>query len=259
MKRCVSLLFLLFLTTLFVSPFTSAYQDIRYYTETTVDAFVNAVEPFLQAILGGNDWTSKYLFEKLLIYFILVALVFFSLKNIPAFRDSGSKVTGFISFLIPLIGVRYIEPAWIEAILLQYQILAIALAGILPFIIYFFFLHEGVGKENDVIRKVGWVFFIVIYFGLWTTAPSSSYADIYFWTMVASLILLFMDNTIHRALIMQDMKRAGRTQIALYIGDLRDKIRVIRGSGLPPNQIDSEVRGLENQIRKAIKQMGRIP
>lgn len=260
MKRGTSLLFLLLLTILFAFPLTSAYQDIRYYTETTVDTFVDAVEPFLQAIFGGNDWTGQYLFEKFLIYFVLVALIYFSLKNIPAFRDSNSKITGFISFIIPIIAIRYIEPAWIEAILFQYQILAIALAGILPFVIYFFFLHEGIGKDHDVIRKIGWIFFIVIYFGLWTTASASTYADIYFWTMLASLIFLFFDGSIHRALIMQEMKRAGKNSIALYISDLDQKINQIRSStSLTPSQINSAIKPLEKQRQRAIKQMGRIP
>ncbi|MEK6825563.1 MAG: hypothetical protein AABY00_02130 [Nanoarchaeota archaeon] len=261
MKRGIisvySLVILLGISFIFFLSFASAYTDIRGYTQRTIDTLVDMTEPVLKALFGGTAWNSTYLFEKLLFFIILVALVYISLKPFPMLGESPAT-RKVIAIIVPLIAIRFLDVGWLEAILLQYQVLAIALAGILPFIIYFFFLHQ-VGEDYSPIRKIGWIFFIAVYFGLWSTAPENSYADIYFWTMIAALIFLFFDGTIHRYLVMQEMKRAGKTHVMLYIGELRQKINTIRGSGLPQNQIDSAIKPLEKQLQNAIKQMGRIP
>ncbi len=236
----------------------SAYTDIRGYVQQSIDAFVGIVEPILQTLFGGSNWNSAYLFEKLLIYLILVPLVFLSLKNIPAF-DSQRGVLKLIAFIVPLIGVRYLDYAWIESILFQYQILAIALAGFLPFVLFFFFIHN-IGADHDIVRKIGWIFFIGVYFGLWSTAPEGTYTDIYFWTMVAAVVFLLFDNTIQRYFIRQEMHRTGHATVLEHLAQLMTRRDVIASTrGLTQREMQIALAPIEKQIRQTRKQIGRIP
>ncbi len=253
----------LFITLLFCSLFilsislVSAYTDIRGYVQKGVDAFVGIVEPILQAIFGGTSWDSAMLFEKLLLFILLVSLVYIALESIPAL--SGSKgIIKIIALIVPLIGVRYLDHNWITAIIFQYQLLAIALAGILPFILYFFFLQK-IGEEFGLIRKIGWIFFIAVYFGLWSTAPENSYSEIYFWTMVGALVVLLFDNSIQSYLVRQDIARAGKNSIIEHIAALDERINKIRSmTSIPIADINKAVKPLEKDRDKAIKQMSRI-
>jgi hypothetical protein len=45
------------------------------------------------------------------------------------------------------------------------------------------------------LRKIAWIFFIGIYLGLWQSSSQVN-STIYMWTLVASLICLFMDSKI---------------------------------------------------------------
>jgi hypothetical protein len=112
----------------------------------------------------------------------------------------------------------------LTAILTQYQILSIALTSILPFLIYFFFIYN-VGQDYDWIRKSGWLLFIFIYFGLWTTTGVQDYSVIYFWTMVASIGCFLFDNTIMRRYRALTLLKKDRYSYNNAIGEINRTIR----------------------------------
>ncbi|MAG37819.1 hypothetical protein CMI45_00320 [Candidatus Pacearchaeota archaeon] len=204
--------------------FVSAYYfpQVRDISQGVVDTYIDVFEPVLQALLGGEEYYGLLLFEKLLIFIILLALIYVILGKVPVFEDQTS-IKWIIAVIVPLLGVRFMSFEWVNTILIQYQVLGIALASILPFMIYFFFLHN-VGADSPTIRKMGWILFIVVYLGLWISAETESYGAVYFWTGVASLIFLFFDGTIHRYYIQEEMRRSGNTTKAQQIAAIRRDI-----------------------------------
>jgi len=240
----------------FFGSFVSAYYlpPVRQVVELTMRSFVDIFEPILQTFIGG-DIESSLLFEKLLIFIILLCLVYVSIGFVPLFEDYkwGRWV---VAIIVPLMGVRFLDTGWVLAIIIQYKVLAIALTGILPFVIYFFFLHN-VSEESSVIRKIGWVFFIIIYLGLWATVENESYSSIYFWTMVASLLFMLFDGTIHRIYVNQEMKKAGSTDKWQHIAKLRRDISETNSdmrSGHIPERIGKRIiKKKERQIEWLLK------
>jgi hypothetical protein len=223
----------------------------RDFMERGIDFFTNLFWPILYVLFGGSTWSGEFLFEKLLIFIMLVALIFVILsKSVPIFKDDeNKKVKWIIAVIIPLIAIRYIEPQWLNGILLQNAVLAIALTTLLPFIIYFFFLVEGVGKDSHTVRMVGWIIFIVIYFGIWSTSDLEI-ANYYIWIMVLAIACLVFDGTIQSYFHKQELKKANAASAAEILADLHRRYELMRNSNVPPRQKDLNLKALEKDIRK---------
>ncbi|MBX4212295.1 hypothetical protein KW787_02465 [Candidatus Pacearchaeota archaeon] len=255
MKRGVYIGILVFVTLLSVS-FASAYVgsgSFRYAVENIIQAWVDILEPILQALLGGTVWTGYLLFEKLLIFILLVGMVQLALLNAPVFKEQKA-IRWIVSIIVPLIGVRYLDYDWIHTIINQYQVLAIVLTAILPFVIYFFFLY-AIAEDRASVRKIGWIFFIVVYFGLWATETVSAHEEIYLWTMLIALVFLFFDGTIHKYYLHQRMKEADAHTVGMYIAQLRNQIQDVQRAGLPPAQEKKLTDPLYKKIRDAQKHL----
>lgn len=219
--------------------------NIRQGSEQLISFFVDWAGPFLQALLGGNDYTGMLLFEKFLIFILLLSIVYLALKKIDLFNEQP-KILWIISIIIPIFAVRYMNFLWINTLLLEYQVLGIALLGLLPFIIYLFFLHSV--SENSTVRKIGWIFFLVIYFGLWTTSEAESYGSVYFWTMLIALVFLLLDGTIHRAFDRQKWKEADKEGVVRALGHIGQELeRLDNAPGIPDNVRERERKKLEKR------------
>lgn len=229
------------LTTLLLN-LASAYffLDLRQGSQDVINLATDFAEPFLSAIFGGYGY-SYLLFEKFLIFIILIAIVYFAISRFPAFEEKKGVIR-IISIVVPLLGVRFLDAAWLNTILIQYQVLGIALAGILPFLIYLLFLHNV--SDSPIIRKIGWIFFIVIYFGLWSTSESGVYGQVYVWTMLIALVFLLLDGTIHRWWMKQQLEASGASDKWEHIAQLRKDIRETReamGSHDMPDRIGNKI------------------
>lgn len=211
-------------------PFASAYYfpSLRFASENAIQSIIDFFEPFLRALFGGQySWGPDLLFERLLLFVLLVGVIYLSLGRIPIFSDEHKRIRFLVAFLVPLIGVRFLDYAWLVSIITSYQVLAIALTAIFPFIIYFFFLYNAAGDYPGV-RKIGWILFIIVYFGLWTTTTVSSHSSIYFWTMLTALIFLFFDGTIYGYYAKQKMKAAGNLAKWEHLYKIRQDIDSIK-------------------------------
>ena len=223
-KIGLSLLVLL-ISNLFLIGFISAYGgfggiDLRSGSEQVINGAVDFAEPFLQALLGGDSWSGYFLFEKLVLFLILASIVYLSISKIKPFKDNNA-IIWIITLAIPLLGVRWMDYAWLNSIMLQYQVLGIVITSILPFIIYFLFLE---GLDYGSIRKIGWILFVIIYYGLWSTTSDNTYGQYYLWTLFAGIILLFFDGTIHRYYIWEKLKVSGKNSVEQAATAIRRKM-----------------------------------
>lgn len=191
-KLLITSIFGILLSFFMLSSVSAYYSSAN----TILDSVVNAWEPVLRAILGGDDWSGMFLFEKLLLLIILICLVYISIGTIPIFNNQKG-VKWIISIVVPLIGVRYMNYEWIAAVILQYQALAIILTTILPFALFVFFLYN-LGWDSSTLRRIGWSLFIVVYFGLWSTTQLAANATMYLWTIAVAIVCFIFDKKIQK-------------------------------------------------------------
>ena len=203
-----------------------------YGTEQIIDSVVQNLEPIFRALLGGYDWSGYLLFEKILLFILISIIIGIVLQKLPVFENIKSKkILRLISVIIGIIAVRNLNYILIGTILVQYQVLFIAIAGILPFIIYWYFV-----KEFDLwVHKVAWVFYAVIYFGLWATTDLETYSEVYLWGALAYLIYAFVfDKMVMRWLAKREVKMGDSAKRDQLVGILKKEIREIQdliGSG----------------------------
>lgn len=207
------------------------FPTARTFVQDIFDSYVQTFEPILAALFGGFGWSGLYLFERFLLFILLVSVIYVVSGRVPVFENNRA-VRWVIAIVVPLIGMRFLDFEQLSTILLSYKITAIALSAVLPLIAFFFFVH-AVGKEYPHVRKILWVLFLGVYLGLWSTAMSDEASVIYFWTGAVALLFLLFDGRIQKALEWQEQRRAHRYWKADIVARLREDIRLLHGSGLP--------------------------
>lgn len=250
MKRVIAYCFLLLFSLVYLS-FVSAAPDAREISGSIAKAFVDNGEPLLQALFG-HQWSGQLLFERFLLTLVLVVLIYLILGKIPLFEGDGQqRIRLCIALIVPLIGMRYLDYAWLAAVMQQYALLAIFLLALFPFLLYFYFLYEIAG-DHGIIRKLGWLLFIALYAGLWSTAPIDR-ADIYLWTTVLALVCLLGDNIIFRRYELRKLMKADRRFKGREIARLRDEIHEIEGQITRASIDEREGRKMINDLLKHIQ------
>ncbi|MBI3334768.1 hypothetical protein HYZ97_04750 [Candidatus Pacearchaeota archaeon] len=201
---------------------------VRQGVESVIRALIDIFEPILQVLLGGQvGWTGLYLFEKLLLLVILVCVVYLVLGRVPLFDDPTRKgIRWIIAILMPLMGIRFVDEAWLNAVFVQYQALAVVLGVVLPMILFFFFLYS-MGADYPIIRKVGWIMFIGIYTGLWSTVGTQGTSNVFFWAVIAALIFLIFDTKIYMYYQYQTLIRHDKQAKHREIGRINMEIQEI--------------------------------
>lgn len=207
------------------------FPDTRYVAEGMIDFYVDFFEPILSALFGGFGWTGFYLFERFLIFVILVSLLSVILKKVPTISEN-KWVMRIISIIVPLIGIRFMNFETVEALIFQYEWLAIGLTAILPMLLFFFFVYN-IG-DHPFLRKGLWLFMLAIYLGLWSTVDSVLSGQIYFWTVVAIVLCVMFDNLIYRYFYFNKIKENNSYWKAGVVARIQgDLDRLIRDYHMP--------------------------
>jgi len=252
-RKVVGILFACFILNICLVNLVSAYGtiDLRQGSEQAIEWIADFSSPFIQVVLGGEDNSGLLLFERFLLFIILLSLVFVSLKNISLFEDQPA-VLWVVSIIVPILSVRFMNFDWINFILTQYEVLGIVLAGILPFIIYLVFLHYL--SDSSVVRRIGWAFFILVYFGLWSTS-AVGYQEIYFWVMLVALAFLLFDEIIHKIFESQKYKDAQRSAIYRRIAEIDKDLSTIEKSAIDPRRKNKEILRLMRERKNMAKKL----
>ena len=243
---------------LFASNLVSAYYfpSMRFASQDLVQTVVDLFQPILVALFGAYSYS--YVFEVFLIFLILAGVVYIAAGRIPMFKDKDQKaVRWIITIVVPLLGVRFIDFALLIAIFQSYQLLAIVLTSVLPFILYFYFLYEAAG-DYGIIRKLGWALWIAVYFGLYSSAYINDMTSaVYFWTMVVGLSCLAFDTTINRRMRLMRLLKTEEAFKERQIGNLRMQIASLNeqmAKGALSQKFGREsIREIESQIRELRK------
>ena len=192
-----------------------------------IEGVYDVIEPALSVVVGetghGNIFVAKILF-----LIIIFAIVWKALEQIPFFSESG-WVLWVVSIAVSIVSVRWIgDSEVVTAILLPYSAFGIALTAGLPFILYFFVVKDF----NQTMRKISWIFFAVVFIGLWAirsgdVAPAprvGPFAYIYLITAGLALAMLKFDGTIHKLLTKIKIEKSQEYMMETLVDEQHDKI-----------------------------------
>jgi len=142
-------------TNLPANPFQGISDLLTGLLKTVGDIFGMAVGSTPFGL--GED-----IFAKMILFIIITMILY-----VPSEKLSGNKpwIAWIVSIGVSLLGVRFIDSSIVNAILLPYGVLTIALSTMIPLILYGFFIYN----ENlpSFVRKTGWWFFVACFLALY--------------------------------------------------------------------------------------------
>jgi hypothetical protein len=140
------------------------------FLDRMIDGLSQAFGSIFGPIFGAEF--GDFLFAKIMLFFLLFAIIFVALGKIDIFFDNRA-VHVILTSVTSIFAVRYLEPGeFINAILLPYTALGAALSTFLPLLIFFYFVHKSgfVGFG----RRAAWFIYGVFFIMLWGTRPYDS-------------------------------------------------------------------------------------
>lgn len=210
-KAGVIFIFLMF----FSISLASAYGYSNYIgsSQNILNNLISAGSPLIEAVLGpvtdvGEFSPGEMLFMKFLIFLLLFIIIQAVLKKIPLFSDNNAVIT-ILSVAIPIIGIRFMSAnEMIYGILLPYGTLAAALMIILPYVIFFFFIHNSGLRASG--RRLAWIVFLIIFLALWLSRYDSQSIvinQIYIWSTLVLILTATFDKKINAYLRLGSIKK----------------------------------------------------
>ncbi len=265
-KNYIGWLFVIsFIMTIFIAGFASAgpLDDLG----KIINDFVSGIEPFAKALLGdvagvaGFD-SSEVLFAKVLFLIIIFSIVWVALDRVDFF-SSHRWALWLISVAVSIIATRWLtEAALIQAIILPYSTLGVALSAGLPFVLYFLVVNVGFKNQAPIVRRIAWVFFAVIFLSLWIsrydTLKTANAIYLYPVTALIAFIMAVMDGTIRKFFRQMELEKLGVSSSQDAITELKKKIAELPDLVTKHNVLTpQEAKNREREYRRKIKYLTR--
>ena len=196
-------------------------SDVFQSIGNFISGFAKFMNPVLKYILGDvsdsvtysryNLDSGQILFAKLLFFLLILAIVYMIVRQLEDFFQNNEFIMWTVAIIVSILSVRFLSASVIKAIIFPYEVSGIALAAFLPFLLWFVFMEWGLrGSRNRIVRKVGWIFYLVIMIGIYITRMASGGLGpgswIYPITFILSIIAFLMDGTIQRSFHRSSMK-----------------------------------------------------
>jgi len=252
----ISIIFLITLVSAQPSFSGSFISDTIYQV---IGLIQDILGPVFSVLIGTGSF-DMYFFSRIMLLVIVFAVVYLSLSRIAIFHDNKG-VCFVVAAAISLLGARYIADSdLIEGILLPYGTLTVALTILLPFLIYFFFVHTSV--VSGVGRRLAWIVFIAVFFGLWWTRyDSMGTANWIYWVgiLLVGVSLLF-DKTIHAYFGISQLDEATRAQNAQRYSKLIAQLKEIEdalGNQATPGSVKIALERRKHHIQKQLHDLAK--
>jgi hypothetical protein len=178
------------------SPLTSPeFNTAKDFVGKILDSSIGILSPIFEGIIGDYS-TSEFFFAKILLLILLFLIINFVLKK--SLFNEKENLSMTVAGVISILAVRFIsENQLITGILLPYGTLGVALTAILPFLIFFYFIH--LTRMNGFGRRLFWVFFAIVFLALWFSRKGISpiMDQIYIGTFSMIILAFVFDKRIH--------------------------------------------------------------
>ncbi len=215
-KKVTGLILTTFTLFLFLMNFISA-DLITDATEYSSEIFNRVLKPLAGFLFGGKDNISgELLFAKILFFIIIISIIWKSLEQID-FISEHEGVHWLIAISTSLLAIRWLgSKAIIQTIILPYSVMGIVLSAGIPFILWFIIINKGFsGPKNKTIRRIAWIFFSVVFIGLWISrrpellAQNSKAGFIYPITALLAFLIAWFDGTIQKFFLKMELEKVG--------------------------------------------------
>lgn len=234
MKKGIALTFSILLVSIFLISFVSAITPEEFFSGA-----LGSINSFLRYLIGNSEEFTlagvTYALEgvilaKFLLLILVLGIVWSVLEFAPIVRDGWPRWV--VSIIVSLLGVRFLPNEYITTILLPYNTMAVAMTAIIPFIIFALFVEKGI--NNSLGRKTAWLFFGIIFAGLWgyrvwvdqsSLRLTETAQWIYPVTLIAVLIMIALDRTIHGYFMKSTLEAFRDAQTSVDLNIINDKIR----------------------------------
>lgn len=197
----------------FFSVFCSGIVSAQTTTGTSagnsaakaLNDFFSFLRPIFDNLFGDYQ-TNDFLLVKLLVLILLFVVIYMAVSKFPGL-GTNKAVVFIVAAVVSILSVRYMtENQLLKGILLPYGVLGMALVTIIPFLIFFFFVHST--KMGGLGRRILWGIFGIVFLALFITR----YSDIgqigkyiYLGTTGLILISFIFDRGIHRYFFLQEL------------------------------------------------------
>ncbi|MBS3066201.1 hypothetical protein J4205_00100 [Candidatus Pacearchaeota archaeon] len=257
MKKSVLFFSVTILLLIFMSMMSFVSAALSDSITGGLDSVTNTFEPVLKYILGSTP-DGEFLLVKLLFLILLLGVIYQAVRHVPTIGENKS-LSWLIAIIASILAVRYLtSEAIVTFIWLPTGVLGVALASILPFIIYFFFIQ---GFDQGMIRKVGWITFGVIYLGLAIVRWPDLAIDqgynlgwLYILIFVLSILAFLFDDRIKKMVtanrIMQKISEESLSDILTIKRQIKEKRSLLsEASGDEADKLKREIKRLEDRIK----------
>jgi len=203
MKKGISILGLFSLMVVNLSWIASAQStdflnSIGNNVGTTVKLLLG---DFLQSYQAGQD----IFYVKVLLFILLYVIIQTAVRAVPRLGEQKGVVI-VVSFIVAVLAVKWMSDSLVTTILMPYGALGIALATMLPFLIFFYFVHAT--KMAGAGRRMAWIFFALSFILVfWKRYTDIDETGRYFYYAVGVLIVLALifDKGIHQYFFMHEL------------------------------------------------------
>lgn len=264
MKKTFSIVILgIFLISMMNLVAAAPLADVVNGVQTGIDTIVDSLNPVLKQIVGENDGGDIFL-AKILFLIIIFAIAWKALERIDFFSEN-EWILWTVSVAVSILAIRWIgNTDVVNTILLPYSAFGVAIMSGLPFVLYFLIVKDF----NRTIRKVSWIFFIVVFVGLWIMRSGEAentvgkFAYVYLATAGLALAVLLFDGTIQKinqkikaekAMSYKDLERKHR------IMDDLEKARNLKLDIIKRKGSTTDIRDTEAHITKLEEALAELP
>lgn len=197
----VGLFLLLFV--LLVSLASAASSPVEQL-KSLITGSSNVLTTFAEAVLGPGptgtigDTSVSYLFARVLFLIIVFVVVWAVIGKIPLFSEQP-WIRYVLAGAVGILSTRFLlESDWVGTILLPYSAFGIAVTAFLPFVLWFFFVENGI--KSSLMRKLAWIFAGLVFVMLWYTriGEIANAGYIYIPFAILSLLAWWFDKPIQR-------------------------------------------------------------
>jgi len=227
---------------------SAAPASLSQLAQDFVSGIINIVKP----ILGAND-TADIFMAKLVSALIVFSIVYAVLSRALANVFSGARwAVWVVSIAVAILGVRFLSAEMVQTIILPNSAFAVALTAGIPFVIYFLVVSQ---LDSSIVRRIAWIFFAVIFLGLYTLRYQElgGIAYIYPLTALLSLIMLFLDGTIRRLMDKISFEKTLSTQGMLQANKIDEEIKLATQARVDAIKAGNSVEAIKQQ--KLIEQL----
>ena len=221
----------------------------------------SVVEPALKFVVGSTGESPELFLAKILLAIIVFSIVWMALKKIAFFKENDWSMWT-VGIAVSLLAIRWLgNESIINTIILPYSVLGVALTAGIPFVVYFLVVKDF----NKTMRKLAWVFFMVIFVVLWIMrsgksaeaagsigGPIGAFSWIYLAAAGLGLVVLLFDGTIQKMIGRAKMER-GRAYTNRRLIDVQMDVIEDADKRYANNKIDAADH--EGRIKEARKKI----